>query len=88
MTHWVGGYLADEDAVAESSHADLVSALVHPHAARGKACLLVRKRDHFTQTREIKRHVRALACNHPEGWKLQGNEGVGFGSQGWGEGEA
>jgi len=29
--------------------------------------------DHFTPTREIKRHVRALARNHPEGWKLQGH---------------
>jgi len=37
----------------------------------GKACLLIRKHDHFTPTREIKRHVRALARNHPEGWKLQ-----------------
>ena len=35
------------------------------------ACLLIRKHDHFTPTREIKRHVRALARNHPEGWNLQ-----------------
>ena len=27
----------------------------------GEACLLIRKHDHFTPTREIKRHVRALA---------------------------
>ena len=39
----------------------------------GKACLLICKHDHFTPTREIKRYVRALACNHPEGWKLQGH---------------
>ena len=32
----------------------------------GKAGLLIRKHDHFTPTREIKRHV---AHNHPEGWK-------------------
>jgi len=25
--------------------------------------------DHFTPTREIKQHARALAHNHPEGWK-------------------
>ena len=37
-----------------------------------KACLLIRKHGRFTPTREIKRHVRALARNHPEGWKLQG----------------
>ena len=30
------------------------------------------KGGHFTPTREIKRHVRALALDHPEGWKLQG----------------
>jgi hypothetical protein len=34
--------------------------------AWGKACLLIRKHDHFTPTREIRRHVRALACNHPK----------------------
>ena len=34
-----------------------------------KACLFIRKQDQFTLTREIKRHVRALARNHPEGWK-------------------
>jgi len=39
----------------------------------GEACLLIRKLDHSTPTREIKRHVRALARNHPEGWRLQGN---------------
>ena len=38
----------------------------------GKACLLLRQHDHFTPTREITRHLRALARNHPEGWKLQG----------------
>ena len=38
----------------------------------GKACLLIHKHDHFTPTREIKRHVRALARHHSEGWKLQG----------------
>ena len=31
----------------------------------GKACLLIRKHDHFTPAREIRRHVRALARNHP-----------------------
>ena len=39
----------------------------------GGACLLIRKHDHFTPTREIKRHVRALARNRPEGWELQGH---------------
>ena len=38
----------------------------------GKACLLICKHDPFTPTREIKRHVKALARNHPEGWKVQG----------------
>ena len=38
----------------------------------GEACLLIRKQDHFTPTREIRRHVRALARNHPEGWKFRG----------------
>jgi hypothetical protein len=38
----------------------------------GKACLSISKHDHFTPPREIKRHVRALARNHPEGWKMQG----------------
>jgi len=42
-------------------------------AGGGKAGLLIRKHDHFTPTRENKRHVRALARNHPEGWKLQGH---------------
>ena len=37
----------------------------------GGACLLIRKHDHFTPTREIRRHVRALARDHPKGWKLQ-----------------
>ena len=37
----------------------------------GKACLLIRKHDHFTPMKEIKRHVSALARNHPEGWNLQ-----------------
>jgi hypothetical protein len=32
-----------------------------------KACLSIRKYDHFMLTREIKRHVRALAHHHPEG---------------------
>jgi len=39
----------------------------------GKACSSIRKHDHFTPTREIKRQVRALARKHPEGWRLQGN---------------
>ena len=43
----------------------------------GKACLLIRKHDHFTPTRTIKRHVRALARNHPEGWTLQGQADTG-----------
>jgi len=30
----------------------------------GKACLSIRKHDHFTPTREIRRHARALAHNH------------------------
>ena len=45
-----------------------------PGRQGGKACSLIRKHDHFTPTREIKRHVRALARNHPEGWKLQEHE--------------
>ena len=28
------------------------------------------KHDHFMPTREIRQHVRALARNRPEGWKL------------------
>ena len=36
-------------------------------------CSLIRKHDHFTPTREIRQHVRALARNHPAGWKLQGH---------------
>ena len=39
----------------------------------GETCLSIRGQDHFTPMREIKRHVRALARNHPEGWKLQGH---------------
>ena len=65
----------------------------------GKACLLLCKYDHFSPTREIRRHVRALARNYPEGWNLQrhvspaapnsltsriGLEGLGF--RVWGEG--
>ena len=42
-----------------------------PDRTKGIACLLIRKHDHFTPAREIKRHVRALARNHSEGWKLQ-----------------
>ena len=34
-------------------------------AKAGKACLSTREHDHFTPTREIKRHVRAIARNHP-----------------------
>ena len=30
---------------------------------------LIRKHDHFMPSREIEQHVRALAHNHPEGWK-------------------
>ena len=37
----------------------------------GKACLLIRKNDHFTPTREIRQRVRALARHHPNGWKFQ-----------------
>jgi len=37
----------------------------------GNTCLLIRKHDNFTPTREIKRHVMALARNPPEGWNLQ-----------------
>jgi len=40
----------------------------------GKARLLIRKHDHFTPTREIKRHARALARDHPKGWKLKGHK--------------
>ena len=39
----------------------------------GEAGLLIRKHDHFTPTREIRRHVWALARNHPDGCKLQGH---------------
>jgi len=42
----------------------------------GKTCLLIRKHDHFTLTREIKRHVRALARNYPEGWKFGSWTGI------------
>jgi len=42
----------------------------------GKACVSIRKHDHCTRTREIKRPVRVPARNHPEGWKLQGGGGV------------
>ena len=38
----------------------------------GKLYLLISKHDHFTPAREIKRHERALARNHPAGWKMQG----------------
>ena len=31
----------------------------------GKACLLIRKNDHLTPTREIRQRVRALARHHP-----------------------
>ena len=41
-----------------------------PAASGGKACLSIRKHDHFTPAREIKRHVRALGRNHPEGYNL------------------
>jgi len=49
----------------------------------GKAGSLIRKHDHFTPTREIRRHVRALARNHPGGcavsrWGLS-LQGSGFG---------
>ena len=37
----------------------------------GKAGFIIRKHYYFTPTREIRPHVRALARNHPEGWKLQ-----------------
>ena len=37
-------------------------------APGGIACLSIRKHDHFTPTREMRRYVRALtARNHPEG---------------------
>ena len=36
-----------------------------------KACLLIRKQDHFTPTREIRRHEKALALYHPGGRNLQ-----------------
>ena len=49
----------------------------------GKACLLIRKHGHFTPTREIRRHVRALARNHPEGWKLQGHSRKLAGERQW-----
>ena len=45
-----------------------------PSPARGgKACQSSCKHDHFTSMREIGQHVRALARNHQEGWKLQGH---------------
>ena len=37
-----------------------------------KACFLISKDDHFTPTRETKRHVKERAHNHSEGWKLGG----------------
>ena len=39
---------------------------VHLTPAGGKACLSIRKHDHLTPTRKIRRHIRALARNHPE----------------------
>ena len=42
---------------------------VSPRLHRGKG-LLIRKHDQFMPTRQIKRHVRAPANNHPGGWKL------------------
>ena len=36
--------------------------------------MLIRKHDHSTPTREIRRHVRPLARHHPEGWKLHGGK--------------
>ena len=36
-------------------------------------CTSIRKHDHFTPTRGIRRHVRALARSHLEGLKLQGH---------------
>ena len=33
---------------------------------RGQACLSICTHDHFTPTREIERHIRALAHNQPE----------------------
>jgi hypothetical protein len=41
-----------------------------PAAWGGGAGRLVRKHDHNTPARAIKRHVRALACNHPKGWSI------------------
>ena len=32
----------------------------------GKACLFIRKHEHFTPTREIRRHVRTLARHHAQ----------------------
>ena len=37
----------------------------------GKTDLSIRRHDHFSPTREIKRHVSTPARHHPEGWKLQ-----------------
>ena len=37
------------------------------------ACSSISKQDYFTTTRVVKRHVRALAREHPEGWKMQGH---------------
>jgi hypothetical protein len=39
----------------------------------GEAYLLTCKHHHCKPTRELKRHVRALACYHPEGWKMRGH---------------
>ena len=64
-------------ASSEESAAGSDSAAMTPSGScvrvGGKACLLIRKHDHFTPTRGIKRYVRAPARNHPEGWKLQGH---------------
>ena len=40
---------------------------------RGKTCLLIRKHDHFTPTREIKRHVCHIRAIHaiPDHWYAQ-----------------
>ena len=62
-------YLADEDAVAESSHADLVGALVHPHAATQRANL------YSTYVRVV--HLSRSTCHATSG---RGNESTKSGN--------
>jgi hypothetical protein len=45
----------------------------------GKGLFIDSQTRQLQPTREIRRHVRALARNHPEGWKLPGHGSPGMG---------